>query len=325
MRPHDTGDGAVMAAGPPPPDVSGLVRVQDRLSFLYLERSMVHRDSNAITATNDQGVVHIPAASIGVIMFGPGVSVSHQAMLLLAESGSTAVWVGEEGVRYYAHGRSLSRSSRLLLVQAALVSNQSSRLRVARTMYDMRFPDEDTSRLTMQQLRGREGARVRRAYQAASEEYGVSWTGRDYDPDEFTASDPVNQALSAATAALYGITHAVIVALGCSPGLGFVHTGHVRSFVFDIADLYKAEIAIPCAFKVAARDFEDVSGETRRAMRDAFHTTRLMERCAHDIKALLTEDPTGSDQLPLDDNVVELWDGRHGSVPGGVSYGDLGW
>lgn len=308
-----------MAAGPPPPDISGLVRVQDRMSFLYVERSVVHRDANAITATNDKGVVHIPAASIGVIMFGPGVSVSHQAMLLLAESGSTSVWVGEEGVRYYAHGRSLATSSRLLLAQAALVSNQSSRLRVARAMYDMRFPGEDTSQLTMQQLRGREGARVRKAYRTASEESGVPWSGRDYNPSEFTASDPVNQALSAATAALYGIAHSVIVGLGCSPGLGFVHTGHVRSFVFDIADLYKAEIAIPCAFMVASQQYADISGETRRAMRDAFHETRLMERCARDIKALLTEDSSGSD-LSLDDNVVELWDGRRGNVPGGVSY-----
>src|SRR5690606_32214929 len=134
------------------------------MTFLYLERCVVHRDANAITATDERGTVHIPAASLGALLLGPGVTVSHQAMVLLAESGSTAVWVGEQGVRYYAHGRSLAQSSRLLEAQAELVSNRNSRLRVARDMYAMRFPGEDTSGLRMQQLRGKEGARIRRVY-----------------------------------------------------------------------------------------------------------------------------------------------------------------
>jgi CRISPR-associated protein Cas1 len=101
------------------------------MSFIYLERRIVHRDSNAITARDERGVVHIPAAAVGVLLLGPGTNVTHQAMMLLAESGSTAVWVGEQGVRYYAHGRSLASSTRLLEAQAALVSDRVSRLAVA--------------------------------------------------------------------------------------------------------------------------------------------------------------------------------------------------
>lgn len=307
-----------------PPDLAELTRAQDRLTFLYLERCVVHRESNAITATDDRGTIHIPAASLGALLFGPGVNVSHQAMMLLAESGATAVWVGERGVRYYAHGRSLARSSRLLLAQAELVTNRSSRLRVAREMYAMRFPGEDTSGLTMQQLRGREGARVRRTYREQAELHGIAWDRRRYDPDDFTSGDPVNQALSAATTALYGVTHAVIVALGCSPGLGFVHTGHVRSFVFDIADLYKAEHAIPCAFEIAAAGYADVGAETRRAMRDRFRDGHILEQCARDIRHLLTpEQPYDEDAGHPD--VVELWDGGNRTVAGGTDWGDLGW
>lgn len=294
------------------------------MTFLYLERCVVHRDSNAITATDERGTIHIPAASLGALLFGPGVSVSHQAMMLLAESGSTAVWVGEHGVRYYAHGRSLARSSRLLIAQAELVSNRQSRLRVARAMYAMRFPDEDTSSLTMQQLRGREGARVRRTYRNQAELHGIEWRRREYDADDFSSGDPVNQALSAASAALYGLTHAVIVALGCSPGLGFVHTGHVRSFVYDIADLYKCEYAIPCAFATAAQGFDDIGAETRRAMRDRFHDGALLERCAADIKDLLLpeDDPsTTADDHWLSDESLLLWDGGDRTVAGGHSYG----
>ncbi|HEY4753852.1 MAG TPA: CRISPR-associated endonuclease Cas1, partial [Candidatus Limnocylindrales bacterium] len=129
------------------------------MTFLYLEHAVVSRDASAITATDERGTVHVPAATLGALLLGPGTNVTHQAMVLLAESGSTAVWVGERGVRYYAHGRSLSRSSRLLEAQAALVTDRSDRLGVARKMYEMRFPGEDVSALTMQQLRGREGAR----------------------------------------------------------------------------------------------------------------------------------------------------------------------
>ncbi|WP_246018874.1 type I-E CRISPR-associated endonuclease Cas1e [Saccharothrix australiensis] len=266
------------------------MRAQDRISFLYLDHCNVHRDDNAITATDKRGTVHIPAATLGALLLGPGATVSQQAMVLLAESGSTAVWVGEHGVRYYAHGRALAANSRLLEIQANLVSNQRTRLRVARQMYAMRFPDEDTSGLTMQQLRGREGARVRRLYREHAHRVGITWERRDYDPDDFAAGTPVNQALSAANTSLYGVVHAVIVALGCAPGLGFVHTGHVKSFVYDIADLYKAEISIPVVFDIAAREVADISTEARRAVRDRMKDGAFLENCVRDIKTLLTED-----------------------------------
>lgn len=312
--------------GMPPPDLGQLLRAQDRMSFVYLERCTVHRDGNAVTATDERGIVHIPSATLGALLLGPGTRVTHQAMMLLSESGSTAVWVGERGVRYYAHGRSLARSTRLLEAQAVAVTNRSSRLAVARAMYGIRFPGEDVSGLTMQQLRGREGARVRRVYRAAADRHGVEWKRRDYKMDDFESGDPINQALSAATTCLYGITHAVIVALGCSPGLGFVHTGHVRSFVFDIADLYKAEVVIPVAFRVAAREPDDIAGETRRAVRDAVFDGKILSRCARDIKVLLLPDEPEDD---VDDwGVVELWDGANRRVAGGTSYGqevDVPW
>jgi CRISP-associated protein Cas1 len=167
--------------GAKPVPISQLTRAQDRLSFVYLEHCVVHRDANAITAQDTRGTVHLPAATLGALLLGPGTNVSQQAMVLLAESGSTAVWVGEHGVRYYAHGRTLTQSSRLLERQAALVSSQTSRLRVARHMYAMRFPGEDTSGLTMQQLRGREGARVRKMYRLHAARTGVEWERREYD------------------------------------------------------------------------------------------------------------------------------------------------
>lgn len=298
-----------------------LVRVGDRVSFLYLERCVVHRDSNAITATDERGTVHIPAGSVSVLLLGPGTTISQPAVTLMADSGATVVWTGERGVRYYAHGQPLAASTRLLEAQAAAVSNPRSRLRVARTMYELRFPDEDVSRLTMQQLRGREGARVRRAYRAQAERTGVEWKGRSYDFDNWGGGDAVNQALSAANSALYGVVHAVIVGLGCSPGLGFIHTGHQRAFVYDIADLYKTELTIPVAFEVAAEAVGSIGSEVRRRVRDRLHDGKLLDRCARDIQYLLLghreEDSAGLDDV----DSASLWDGAGRTVPGGVSYG----
>lgn len=298
-----------------------LVRASDRVSFLYLERCVVNRDSNAITATDERGTVHVPAASVGVLLLGPGTTITHQAIVLMSDSGSTVVWVGERGVRYYGHGVSLARSARLLEAQANAVSNSKSRLRVARAMYQMRFPDEDVSNLTMQQLRGREGTRVRRAYRDHSHRTGVEWTRRTYDIEDWEGDDPINQALSAANAALYGVVHSVVVALGCSPALGFIHTGHQRSFVYDIADLYKTELSIPVAFDVAADTVMDLGGETRRRMRDRLHDGRLLQRCAQDVQMLLLGDSESPGDDYLDFDVLSLWDERAESVPGGTSYG----
>lgn len=301
------------------PDLHALPAVRDRMTFLYVERCLVSRQDGAVSITDSRGTAYVPAASLGVLMLGPGTNISHRAIELLGDSGSSVVWVGEHGVRYYAHGRPLTHSSRLIAAQAELVSNTRKRLAVARTMYGMRFPGEDVSRYTMQQLRGREGARIRTLYRKLSKQYGVPWEGREYNPDNFVDASPVNQALSAAHVCLYGVVHSVIVALGCSPALGFVHDGHERSFVYDIADLYKAELTIPIAFSVASNPPEDIGAETRRRTRDAFLDGKIMQRCARDIRMLLLGDLDEGDELDID--MMFLWDDKHPSVDFGVSYG----
>jgi CRISPR-associated protein Cas1 len=258
-------------------------------------------------------------------MLGPGTNISHRAMELIGDTGASVVWVGERGVRYYAHGRPLTHSSRLLIAQAALVSNTRTRLAVARDMYQLRFPNEDVSRLTMQQLRGREGTRIRTLYKNASKETGVEWNGRAYDPDDYAAGDSVNMALSSAHACLYGVAHSVIVAMGCSPGLGFVHMGHERSFVYDIADLYKAEITIPIAFKIAAQNPADIGAVTRRAVRDAISDGKILEKAVRDIRHLLLGNREKYSDDDLDDlygGTVTLWDEKVGFVKNATLYAE---
>ena len=266
------------------PDLQALPQVKDRMTFLYLEHCTLGRQDGAITVTDEKGIVQIPAAGISVLLLGPGTRVTHRAMELMGDTGVGAVWVGEHGVRYYAHGRPLTTHSQLLLRQAELVSNTRKHLDVVRRMYQLRFPDEDISHLTMQQLRGREGSRVRQVYRKASKDTGVPWSGRLYRPEDFASGDAVNQALSAGHACLYGLAHAVIVALGCAPGLGFVHVGHECSFVYDIADLYKAEVTIPIAFEVAAQAPDDLPAVVRRRVRDAMVEHHILVRRMYQLR-----------------------------------------
>ncbi|MET9595615.1 type I-E CRISPR-associated endonuclease Cas1e [Streptomyces sp. NPDC006516] len=299
-----------------------LTRTRERSSFIYLERCVVHRDANAITAEDAEGTTHIPSATIGTLLLGPGTRITHQAMSVLGETGAAVCWVGEQGVRYYAGGRALTRSSALAEAQAVQWANVRSRLGVARAMYRLRFPDEDPSGLTRHELLGREGRRVKDCYRAQSARTGVPWRGRRYTPGDFGSGDAVNQAVTAAAQCMYGIAHAVVASLGCSPALGFVHSGHELSFVLDIADLYKTEIGIPLAFDIAAEEEEDVGPRTRRALRDRINETSLLDRCVGDIKRLLLPDEatagTASNEAP---DVVTLQSDGGQAVAAGRNYG----
>lgn len=304
-------------------ELKELPRIGDRVSFIYIEHAQINKIDSSITITDYRGTIRIPVAMVGVLLLGPGTDISHRAVEIIGDTGTSIVWVGERGVRNYAYGRPLAHSTRFLEKQASLVTNTRTRLAVARKMYQMRFPGEDVSKLTMHQLRGREGARVRGVYRKYSRETGVKWDGREYDPDDFENSNLVNQALSAANVSLYGVVMSVIVALGMSPGLGFVHTGHDKSFIYDIADLYKAELTIPIAFEMAAniKEGEDIGTETRKRIRDEMVDGRIMSQIVKDIQYLLEIEKEDPNYITTDS--LNLWDDKEELVKYGISYKEI--
>lgn len=309
--------------GPKKPELTELPRIEDRVSFIYVEHAKINRQDGALTVMDSKGLVRIPAAIIGILLLGPGTDISHRAVELLGDTGTSIIWVGERGVRFYANGRPLAHSTKYLEKQAVLFYNRNTRLLVARKMYQIRFPGEDVMKLTMQQLRGREGARIRNLYRQEAKRYEIDWTKRDYDPNNYEDGSPVNKALSAANVALYGICHSVIVALGMSPGLGFVHTGHDKSFVYDIADLYKAEYTIPLAFKLASEvtEDEDIGRLARLRLRDKCVDGKLMKKIVKDLQYLMEINP--EDDIKIE--TINLWDEKGKLVKYGVNYteGDL--
>lgn len=271
-------------------DLHQLPKFRDGLSFVYVEHARVDQHERSIAIYDDQGMTPIPIAATAVLLLGPGTRVTHAAMVAIADNNALAVWVGEEGVRCYAHGMGGTRSSAALLRQAALVSDENSRLAVVRHMYRLRFAEEPDAGLSIEQLRGMEGVRVRDTYARFSRDTGVPWTGRNYDRGNWKAADPVNRALSAANSCLYGVCQAGILSLGYSPALGFIHTGKQLSFVYDVADLYKTEISIPVAFAVAAENPPELERTARLRCRDMFKEKKLLPRIANDLRELLGAD-----------------------------------
>ncbi len=292
-------------------DLHELPKIRDSLTYLYVEHATVERTWHAVECFDAEGGrTLVPATNLTVLMLGPGTRVTHEAIKVLTESGALVLWTGERGVRCYAQGMGETRKAYHLLKQAELASDSFKRMQVVLRMYRYRFGEELHPELSLEQVRGFEGVRVRKAYQQYAEQYGVVWRGRRYDRKNWGAGDPLNRALSAANACLNGLCHAAIVSGGYSPGLGFIHTGKQLSFVYDIADLYKVEMTVPLAFRIVAESREKVETRVRHACREVFREKRLLDRILPDIDQLLgmtaADFAQGAD-VDDDPALPELW------------------
>ncbi len=265
-------------------DLAQLPRVSDGWTFLYTEHVRVERADYAIELLDAQGRVPVPVAALSVLLLGPGTTITHAAMLALAEGGCSVVWCGEGVARFYASGLGETRRAHHLEAQARAWASPKKHLEVIRRLYTMRFPEGLPQGLSLEQIRGHEGVRVRDAYADFARETGVPWNGRAYRQGDWNSADPINRALSAANACLYGLCHAAIVATGFSPGLGFIHTGKLLSFVYDVADLYKVEVTVPMAFRLVQGGVSNIESRARKACRDEFVSSKILERIVPDMQ-----------------------------------------
>ena len=255
------------------------IPIKDRVSLLFLEKGHLDVLDGAFVLVEKNGVrTHIPVGSVAALMLEPGTRVSHAAVCLASYVGCLLVWVGESGVRMYATGQPGGARSDRLLYQAKLALDEGLRLKIVRKMFEIRFGEKPPDRRSVDQLRGIEGARVRRIYKLLAERHGVKWKGRKYDPSLWEMADIPNRCLSAATSCLYGITEAAILAAGYAPAIGFLHTGKPLAFVYDIADLVKFETVVPVAFQVAKKNPPTPETGVRHACRNIFRETKLLER-----------------------------------------------
>ena len=181
------------------------IPVKDRNSMIFVGMGRIDVKDGAFVVIDEVNGerMHIPVGSVVCIMLEPGTRVSHAAVKLAAQVGTLLIWVGEAGVRLYAAGQPGGARSDKLLYQAKLALDENLRLKVVRKMFELRFGEPAPERRSVDQLRGIEGARVRKTYELLAKQYGAEWRGRKYDPKDWGKGDVVNQCISAATSCLY--------------------------------------------------------------------------------------------------------------------------
>ena len=275
--------------------------MKDRISMIFLQYGLIDVKDGAFVLIDDTGVrTHVPVGSVACIMLEPGTRVSHAAVKLASTAGTLLVWVGEAGVRLYSSGQPGGARSDRLLYQAKLALNDDLRLKIVRKMYELRFGEPAPKKRSVDQLRGIEGARVRKLYELTAKRHGVKWKRRKYNVDDWDESDVANRCLSSATSCLYGITEAAVLAAGYAPAVGFIHWGKPLSFVYDIADIFKFETVVPIAFKIAARHPKNSERAVRIACRNIFREHKTLSKIIPTIDDVLKAGDISPPDMPPD-------------------------
>lgn len=230
----------------------------DRHGLLWLTRGNLYvedgtlRFTAAQSDTIDAGDYAIPYQSISIILLGPGTTVTHDVLRILARHGTLLAAVGEGGVKFYTAPPMGSGRSSVARAHAKLWADEERRLYIARRMYAYRFgevlPHKDIA-----VLRGIEGSRLKESYRIIAQSYGVKWKGRRYDRENPQDADLPNQAINHAATFVEAAADVAVAAVGALPPLGFIHEDSSNAFTLDIADMWRVEVTLPLAFSVAAR------------------------------------------------------------------------
>ena len=269
------------------PPLETLASAKDRWTPIYLEHGRLEVDDSSVKWIGADGLLcRIPVATVSALILGPGTTVTHAAMKACAQSNTPVCWMGEDGLRFYAFGLTPNHTNDMPRLHAEAWADKKRRTAIARRMFAMRFPDLDVHSRSVKELRGLEGLRVRALYAELGLKHGVTWKGRNYNPNNWDTADDINRALSAANASLYALCAAVVCSLGYVPSLGFVHDAGTLPFIYDVADLYKHLTSIPAAFLAVRQNPKDDGELVRQLLKQRVEEEKLLPRMPRDLAAL---------------------------------------
>lgn len=229
-----------------------LTKASERISMLYVEKAKIEQSEYGVQIRQGNKISEIPITTISCLILGLGTSITHRAVSNIAKAGCSICWMGMEQAVFYAYGEPATNKSKNILKQMHYHESKVLHTEVIHKMYNWRYPNEKIKSASLEELKGFEGKKMRECYSEYAEQYHYDWNGRTYKTDDFDSSDLANKYVTAINHILYAITQAVIQIMGYSPSIGFIHTGHIAAFTFDISDLFKEEITIPLAFKLSS-------------------------------------------------------------------------
>jgi len=277
------------------PPLDTLAPARDRWTPIYLEHGRIEVDDSSIRWIQADGTTcPIPVATLSALILGPGTTVTHAAIKAAAQCNCPIFWLGEDGLRFYAFGITPNHDNSMARLHAAAWAAPQKRNEVARRMFRHRFPGIPSDGVSIKQLRGMEGRRVKEIYASLGRKFAVTWKGRDYNASNWQLADNINRAISAATASHYALTAAVVCSMGFIPQLGFVHQSGTLPFIYDAADLYKHETSWPAAFEAVSLNPSDDGTLVRKILKRNIEDTRMMRRMPDELKALfdgVSEEP----------------------------------
>ena len=253
---------------------ANLPQVKDKYPFLYLERGRLEIDDSSVKWIDcDGNVVRLPIATINTLLLGPGTTITHEAVKVMAAANCSVCWVGEDSLLFYAVGQSPTANSRNMRTQMLLAADDEKSVEVARRLFAYRFSLAELDGKSLKEMMGMEGYRVRQLYEEMAAKYNVGWKGRRFQPGKFEIGDITNQVLTSANAALYGILTSAVYSMGYSPHIGFIHSGSPLPFVYDMADLYKEWLCIDLAFSLTL----ELAGKYNKAKVASVFRKRVIE------------------------------------------------
>lgn len=291
------------------------VRLEDRVSFLYLEYCVVRQDKTGVIAyggDTEKGAiagkrVQLPVSGLAVLMLGPGTSITQPAITSCTRAGTTVMFTGGGGVPAYSHATPLTSSARWAIAQARLVSQEKNQRAAALVLYKKQLGIEHMPGGTIATMRGLEGRTIRNLYRDTAKKYKITRFRRQVDAD-----DNVNMALNIANSILYGCAAAACAAIGVNPALGIIHRGDARSLLFDLADLYKPSLSIPVAF--ACHNNTNLAEDVRTGVRKELVKQQVLKGMLKTLMEVLTPHLPNRD----DDRLIS---DRGEEVDGHTQYG----
>ncbi|MGD1527037.1 type I-F CRISPR-associated endonuclease Cas1f [Vibrio harveyi] len=263
-----------------------IVAKDTRLSFIRSEEAF-------------DKAISLPHLNLSVLLLGPGTSLTQQAAKLLSLEGVIVGFTAGGGSPLFLASNSEYRPTEYLQAWIKWWEDEDARLAVAK-FYQMerisnvekywpKYFNKNFTNLigkpcqkyrsglqnadSVNELLGHEANFTKSLYKILAKHYGVNNFQREHKNG---SEGSANQFLDHGNYIAYGFANVALWGLGVPPSLAVIH-GKTRrgALVFDLADVFKDSLVLPCAFKCASEDY--TSSGFRKELIDLFDKTSTLK------------------------------------------------
>jgi len=105
----------------------------------------------------DNNVVRLPIATIATLLLGPGTTLTHESVKVLASANCGVCWVGEDSLIFYSVGHTPTADTRNFRRQMELSCDKTKSVEVAQRMFSYRIPTVELAKKNLKEMMGMEG------------------------------------------------------------------------------------------------------------------------------------------------------------------------